>query len=102
MSSTFPSSPPFVPDAQQGHAAPKLSEPKHSLLNRMWHILLEAGQRRAVAEMARHVRLHGGGRQAIWRKTPSESLLCAACCDPAAHGTIRSPLQAKDTTQDLN
>src|SRR4051794_75763 len=43
-----------------------------------------------------------GGRQAIWRKTPSESLLCAACCDPAAHGTIRSPLQAKDTTQDLN
>jgi hypothetical protein len=43
-----------------------------------------------------------GGRQAIWRKTPSESLLCAAGNDPAAHGTIRSPLQAKDTTQDLN
>jgi hypothetical protein len=60
MSSTFPSSTPFVPDARQDHAAPKLSKPKHSLLNRMWHILLEAGQRRAVAEMARHVRLHGG------------------------------------------
>jgi hypothetical protein len=60
MSSTFPSSTPFVPDARQDHAAPKLSKPKRSLLNRMWHILLEAGQRRAVAEMARHVRLHGG------------------------------------------
>ena len=41
MSSTFPSSPPFVPDVRQDHAAPKLSKPKHSLLNRVWHILLK-------------------------------------------------------------
>ncbi len=60
MSSTFPSPTSFVPDARQDHAAPQLSQPKHSLLIRVWHILLEAGQRRAVAEMARHVRLQGG------------------------------------------
>ncbi len=60
MSSAFLSSTQIASGARQGHAVPKHSEGKRSLLNRVWSILLEAGQRRAVAEIAWHVRLHGG------------------------------------------
>ena len=58
MSSAFLPSTQIVSGARQDHAVPKHSERKRSLLNRVWSILLEAGQRRAVAEMARHVQLH--------------------------------------------
>ena len=60
MRSTFPSFTRFVPDERHDHAAPKLSHLQGSLLIRVWHILLKAGQHRAAAETARQVRLHGG------------------------------------------
>jgi hypothetical protein len=55
MSSAFPSLTQLEPHTRLDRAAPK-----RSLLNRVWHVLLEAGQRRAAAELARQVRLHGG------------------------------------------
>ena len=55
MSSAFPSFTQFVPHTQDRRAVPK-----HSLLSRVWHILLKVGQQRAAAEVARQVRLHGG------------------------------------------
>ena len=55
MSSAFPSFTQFVPHTRYRRAAPK-----RSLLNRVWHTLLKAGQHRAAAEVARQVRLHGG------------------------------------------
>ncbi len=55
MSSAFPSFTQLDLHTRLDRAAPK-----HSLFNRVWHVLLEAGQRRAAAEIARQVRLHGG------------------------------------------
>ena len=36
------------------------SLPGQSFLSRIWRALLEVGERRAVAQLAWHVRLHGG------------------------------------------
>ena len=36
------------------------SLPGQSFLGRIWRALLEVGERRAVAQLASHVRLHGG------------------------------------------
>jgi hypothetical protein len=55
MSSAFPSFTQFTPHARHCRAAPT-----RSLLSRVWHILLKAGQHRAAAEVARQVRRHGG------------------------------------------
>ena len=41
-------------NVRTGHAATR------SLGTRVWQGLVEAGQRRAAADLARHVRLHGG------------------------------------------
>ena len=55
MSSAFPS---FTQSV--AHARHRRDAPKHSLLSRVWHILLTAGEARAAAEVARQVRRHGG------------------------------------------
>ncbi len=55
MSSAFPSFTQFAPHARHRRAAPT-----RSLLSRVWHIMLKAGQHRAAAEVARQVRLYGG------------------------------------------
>ena len=55
MSSAFPSFTQLEPRTRHDRDAPR-----RSLLNRIWHALLTAGQRRAATEIARQVRLHGG------------------------------------------
>jgi len=59
MKSAFPSFTQPVSHTRD-NAAPGRSTFSGSLLNRLWHGLREAGQRRAAGELARHVRLHGG------------------------------------------
>ena len=41
-------------------ASPRERAPKAGLLMRLWGVLQEAGQRRAAAEVARHLQMHGG------------------------------------------
>ena len=59
MNSAFPSFTQPVSHTRD-NAALGRSASSGSLLNRLWHGLLEAGQRRAAGELAHHVRLHGG------------------------------------------
>lgn len=55
MTSAFPSFTQSVAHTRDRYAAPK-----HSLLSRVWHILLQTGQRRAADEVARQLRLLDG------------------------------------------
>lgn len=55
MSFAFPT---FTQSAAQTRQ--RYSKPKQSVLDRVWRILLKAGQRRAAYEVARQVRLLDG------------------------------------------